>query len=588
MSKRAAGYTRVSTLEQAEADEVSLGEQEQAIRDWCTANGYELTEIFSDPGRSGTNGDRPGFKSLLAGAARGDFDLVVVWKSSRLFRSGLLAYRVKESLTAGKCDIRSVTDGLNLQTLGFYALVGEMERDNLISQMVMGKLGAARKGIWTGGQMPFGYRVDEDGRIREDPNESPILRRAFAMLADGWSLYSIVKKFESLGIKTRRGANWQIKTLRDMLKYSAYTTGKLRVLKRLTDEAGQPPLYIDTPVLIDRAVWDQAHRMRQKPPAVAKNHRGTEGMASKCLLRGRLFCGCGCGSIITALWRKSVHTLATGEVREYRYLYYISYAQLDKRRSQCSNRRRIRALQLDDAVWNKLLDALNDREVLRDYVMTYAAKSSDERNALTAELRGLQRHESDLSRQRDNLRAAILDKQSPIHALYTPDQLRTDAQLLADQLRQTEREIERVQIALSALPTEEPERFLDDIHRALQNALEDEACVQDGFDLLDDETDDLDFSWAEIARSDFDVVDLSPEFLLASVAGDIAEDVHEARRALIERLDIRGVVDADGTVRLSGVVPLGDFFVRKGGILNSLDQTSKTFSGLEMPPVFML
>ena len=46
------GYCRVSTTEQAH-EGYSLAAQEQAIRAYCQAQGWELLEVYADAGRSG-------------------------------------------------------------------------------------------------------------------------------------------------------------------------------------------------------------------------------------------------------------------------------------------------------------------------------------------------------------------------------------------------------------------------------------------------------------------------------------------------------------------------------------------------------
>ena len=49
---KAVGYIRVSTEEQAR-EGYGLSAQEQAVRSYCKAQSWDLTEIYSDAGRSG-------------------------------------------------------------------------------------------------------------------------------------------------------------------------------------------------------------------------------------------------------------------------------------------------------------------------------------------------------------------------------------------------------------------------------------------------------------------------------------------------------------------------------------------------------
>ena len=58
-------YTRVSTEEQSR-DGYSIAAQEKVLRAWCTLKGYEDITLYSDPGFSAKNTNRPALKDLLA------------------------------------------------------------------------------------------------------------------------------------------------------------------------------------------------------------------------------------------------------------------------------------------------------------------------------------------------------------------------------------------------------------------------------------------------------------------------------------------------------------------------------------------
>lgn len=68
--RRAVGYVRVSTSEQAQHG-LGLPVQQQAIIDYCRREGYDLVQTFCDPGVSGTLPwyDRPEMAAALAEVA---------------------------------------------------------------------------------------------------------------------------------------------------------------------------------------------------------------------------------------------------------------------------------------------------------------------------------------------------------------------------------------------------------------------------------------------------------------------------------------------------------------------------------------
>jgi hypothetical protein len=84
---RAAIYVRVSTARQAEHD-LSLPDQVTQCRQYCEREGWEVAEIFSEPGASALDENRPSFQEMIYKATRIDrpYDIVVVHSLSRFSR----------------------------------------------------------------------------------------------------------------------------------------------------------------------------------------------------------------------------------------------------------------------------------------------------------------------------------------------------------------------------------------------------------------------------------------------------------------------------------------------------------------------
>ena len=87
LGKRAGGYVRVSTEEQAEG--YSLGAQERAAGAFCQAHGWRAV-VYAEEGKSARTDDaakRPTFRRLLEDAEAGRIDVVVVHKLDRFARN---------------------------------------------------------------------------------------------------------------------------------------------------------------------------------------------------------------------------------------------------------------------------------------------------------------------------------------------------------------------------------------------------------------------------------------------------------------------------------------------------------------------
>jgi putative DNA-invertase from lambdoid prophage Rac len=104
---RVATYHRVSTIGQNE--ELARGE----LRAAALARGGEVVLDVEETGSGGKN-DRPGLQKVMAAAARGQLDAVIVWKLDRFGRSALDLLNNIESLN--KCGVRfiAVTQGLDV------------------------------------------------------------------------------------------------------------------------------------------------------------------------------------------------------------------------------------------------------------------------------------------------------------------------------------------------------------------------------------------------------------------------------------------------------------------------------------------
>jgi len=82
---RAAGYVRVSTIEQ-QRHGWNLGEDRERIRERADAEGWSLVDTFDDGGRQGDDLERPGLRALLAAVEAGALDVVILRDLDRLSR----------------------------------------------------------------------------------------------------------------------------------------------------------------------------------------------------------------------------------------------------------------------------------------------------------------------------------------------------------------------------------------------------------------------------------------------------------------------------------------------------------------------
>lgn len=187
-TRRVAIYTRKSTTMGLEQEFNSLDAQRESCLAYIQRQpGWKLVdERYDDGGFTGANIDRPAFTRLLADVDAGKVDVIVVYKVDRLSRSLLDFVKVMERLGAAGASFVSVTqnfstaDAMGRLTMNMLMSFAEFERE-MISERTRDKIAASRrKGKWTGGQVPFGYSV-ENKKLLVNELEARVVREAFEL-----------------------------------------------------------------------------------------------------------------------------------------------------------------------------------------------------------------------------------------------------------------------------------------------------------------------------------------------------------------------------------------------------------------------
>lgn len=158
---RAAIYTRVSTDDKRQSVETQLTD----LRNFADFKQWRIMHEYTDK-ISGRTDDRPGYQQLKADAAKGKFDVVLVWKLDRLTRQG-----ASKALAAiqyfNECGVlfHSYTEPM-FQTTGplrdiivsVVAAIAQYERDLISERSRAGIRRAQAAGVHCGRPPMFGIR----------------------------------------------------------------------------------------------------------------------------------------------------------------------------------------------------------------------------------------------------------------------------------------------------------------------------------------------------------------------------------------------------------------------------------------------
>jgi site-specific DNA recombinase len=169
-SLRCAIYTRVSTENGLEQEFNSLDNQREASEAYVRSQAHEgwklIRDRYDDGGFSGGSMDRPALAKLLDDVRARRVDVIVVYKVDRLTRSLADFAKLVELFDEHDVSFISVTQAFNTTTsmgrltLNMLLSFAQFERE-ITGERIRDKVAASKKrGIWMGGAVPFGYRVE--------------------------------------------------------------------------------------------------------------------------------------------------------------------------------------------------------------------------------------------------------------------------------------------------------------------------------------------------------------------------------------------------------------------------------------------
>jgi DNA invertase Pin-like site-specific DNA recombinase len=329
---------------------------------------------YDDGGYTGANTDRPAFQRLLADVEAKKIDIVVVYKVDRLSRSLLDFAKLVERFDKAGAAFVSVTqnfstaDPMGKLTLNILMSFAEFERD-MIASRTRDKVRAARKkGKWTGGPVPLGYRL-EKGRLVVEPHEAMQVRDIFQLYLEHRSFVRLLDLLAERGWTTKFHA---LREGRERIGRSWTKDALLRVLKN--------PLYIGQ-VRTEDDVVPGEHEAIVDPEVFAQVQEklGSERTtvirrASEFyLLRGLLHCG-ECGQAMSP---------ATSHRGHHTYRYYRC-GTLSKKGHACATRP-MPAGALEDVVVSHVRERVRNGELLHEAAGELQRLLDREREGLTAE-----------------------------------------------------------------------------------------------------------------------------------------------------------------------------------------------------------
>jgi site-specific DNA recombinase len=248
MTRRAALYARFSSDLQSDA---SIDDQLRLCRLRADREGWRVVGDFSDKASSGALRNRPGVDALLAEVERGRVDIVLTESLDRLSRDLEHVANIYKRIIFHNAQIVTLSEGVVTDMhVGLRGTMASLYLKDLAAKTHRGLEGRIRKGRATGNP-PYGYRVErrlgdhgdlERGLRRIEEGEAAVVRRIFALYAEGISPVRIARLLNAEGIPGPNGGAWLEDTIRGRI--------------------GRQDGILRNPIYDGRLVWNRRHNLK--------------------------------------------------------------------------------------------------------------------------------------------------------------------------------------------------------------------------------------------------------------------------------------------------------------------------------------
>jgi len=164
--KKVGIYARVSTPDQS--TEMQIND----LKRYCEQRGFQIYRIYEDLGISGVKESRPSLDELIKDARKKRFEICLVWKFDRFFRSCAHMLSALQEFRDLGIDFISYSEGIDTSTsigkmvFTFLSAVAEFER-SLIRERVQAGIDTARRNGVKLGRPKVTFDLDRAIELRE-------------------------------------------------------------------------------------------------------------------------------------------------------------------------------------------------------------------------------------------------------------------------------------------------------------------------------------------------------------------------------------------------------------------------------------
>lgn len=247
----------------------------------------------------------------------------------------------------------------------------------LAEKVVRGMTENVLKGKNNGGQVTFGYEIDEEMYFHPNPTTAPIVKEIFTRYADGKTIKQITDYLNEKNILTIRGGKLTINIVQRMLSNRRYI-GEYKFRDTIIEHG--------IPALIDDDLFERVQKRLAKNKKAPARHKAEDDY----ILTLKLFCG-KCGA---HMFGES----GTGTSRTYRY-----YKCARAKKGKLCDKKAVRKEWMEEIAIQKALGVLENAELVNLLVDKLYALQGEENPRLPR----LNEQMADIEKRIENMLSAI-------------------------------------------------------------------------------------------------------------------------------------------------------------------------------------
>lgn len=359
-------YARYSSDNQREE---SIEGQIRENTVFAKKNGIDIVGTYIDRAFSAKTDNRPEFQRMIKDSAKKNFDVVIVWKLDRFSRNRYDSAKYKAMLKKNDVRVVSATESISEGAEGIIlesVLEGMAEyySADLAEKVSRGMTENALKCRFNGGNIPFGYMIDEEQHYQINPAQAPLVIEMFRRYAGGESITDIVEDLNAKGIRTVKGN-----------RFNKNSLARIFSNRRYIGEYAYKNVVIPDgiPAIVSKDLFERVSiRMGQNKHATGKSKA-----PEKYILTTKLFCG-----ICKSMFVGDSANKSNGVI--YRY-----YKCASAKRHEC-DRKAIRKEWIENIIIQKITFWLQDDKTIEhmaDDVMALLNEGNEMIPVLDAQLK---------------------------------------------------------------------------------------------------------------------------------------------------------------------------------------------------------